>query len=119
MCWVGGFDIIYACQDTAFDREAGLYSVPVRFGNAIALRMAALIHAAAYACFLGLYFAFDMGAVYLMTVGVIGGLLMLEHGLVAPEDLRHINIAFFHVNSAISITLFIGVLADELSRLPA
>jgi len=113
MAYIAGFDILYACQDLAFDRSAGLFSIPAQFGAARALMIAKCVHCAAYGAFLALYFAFDMGPAYLMTVGIIGGLLTVEHWLVKPDDLSRVNIAFFHINSLISIILFLGVLGDE------
>lgn len=113
MGYITGFDILYACQDLAFDTAQGLHSIPARFGAPRALRIAKSVHAVSYGAFLTIFFVFDMGAVYLMTTGIIGGLLLMEHWLVKPDDLRHVNIAFFHVNSIISTLLILGVLADE------
>ncbi|GBC63813.1 4-hydroxybenzoate octaprenyltransferase [Desulfonema ishimotonii] len=116
LTYIAGFDILYACQDADFDRAQGLFSIPSRFGIPKALVMAKLIHGLSYGAFLGLFFAFDMSGVYLMTAGLIGLLLIFEHWLVRPDDLRNVHIAFFHVNSLISITLFAGILTDELLR---
>ena len=116
MAYIAGFDILYACQDVDFDRSQGLFSIPARFGVARALRTARAIHAGAYAAFLMIYFAFDMTGAYLLAVGLIGFLLVLEHWLTDPEDLSRVPIAFFHVNSVISVTLLAGVLGDELIR---
>lgn len=116
MTYIAGFDVLYACQDIAFDREEGLFSIPVRFGPAGALAVAAGFHLVSLGFFIWLFFAFHMGAIYLVAVGIIGLLMLIEHKLVKPDDLSKINIAFFHMNSLISITLFVGVLADELVR---
>jgi len=116
MTYIAGFDVLYACQDIAFDRKEGLYSIPVRFGPGRALAIARGLHGLSLAFFVWLYFAFHMGPVYLGAVGIIAMLMVIEHRLVKPEDLSRINIAFFHMNSLISLTLFIGVLADELMR---
>ncbi len=116
MTYIAGFDILYACQDVDFDRQQGLFSIPARFGLGQALRIAKGIHALSFIFFLWIFFAFRMTPVYLMTAGMIGLLLLFEHWLVRPHDLRHIHIAFFHVNSVISVTLFLGVLGDELFR---
>ncbi|MGE0085727.1 MAG: UbiA-like polyprenyltransferase [Desulfococcaceae bacterium] len=116
LTYISGFDVLYACQDEEFDRKMGLYSIPAVFGAASALTIAKLIHFVSYLSFMALYFVFDMGQIYLMTTGIIGLLLIFEHWLVKPDDLSHVNIAFFHVNSVISVTLFIGVLADEIAR---
>jgi len=116
MTYIAGFDVLYACQDIAFDRKEGLYSIPVHFGPARALVIAKVIHAFSLLFFIWLFFAFHMGPVYLVAVGIIVLLMGIEHALVKPEDLSRINIAFFHMNSLISLTLFLGVLADELMR---
>ncbi len=112
--YIAGFDILYACQDTDFDRQAGLFSVPARWGPAAAFRMAALLHLAAFFFFFMVHLVFDMGAVYLAAVIVIGSLLVLEHRLVRPDDLERIRLAFFNVNSLIAIVLFAGILIDIL-----
>lgn len=114
MTYIAGFDILYACQDVTFDREKGLHSIPARFGVPIALRMAAILHVAAFAFFVSIHFAFNMGKIYLGTTCLIGLLMIAEHRMVKPDDLSRINIAFFHINSVISIALFIGVLLDEV-----
>lgn len=114
MTYIAGFDVLYACQDVDFDRSQGLFSIPARFGVPRALRAARGIHVLSYGAFLMVYFAFDMTGGYLLAVGLIGLLLVFEHWLMDPEDLSHVHIAFFHVNSVISVTLLLGVLADEL-----
>ncbi len=116
MMYIAGFDILYACQDIAFDQKEGLYSIPVRFGPSNALRIAKGFHAISLLFFGWLFFAFHMGPAYLVTVGVIAVLMAIEHRLVKPNDLSRIDIAFFHMNSLISIALFIGVLTDSLMR---
>jgi 4-hydroxybenzoate polyprenyltransferase len=110
--YIGGFDILYACQDIDFDRSVGLYSIPARWGAVRALRIAAVLHVLTFGCLLAVYLAFHLGLVYLVILIVIGGLLVLEHKLVQPHDLSHIDLAFFHVNSAISILLLLAVFLD-------
>ena len=116
MAYIAGFDILYACQDEAFDREIGLYSIPARLGAPTAFHISTILHAAAFVFLFLIFIAFDLGVVYLSTVVIIGCLLVIEHKLVKPHDLAHIDIAFFHVNSVISILLFVGILGDELAR---
>lgn len=116
MTYIAGFDIIYACQDTEFDQEEKLFSLPSKIGTKNALNLSSVLHIASFGFFLMVYFIFDMQYVYLVTVFVIAGLFIVEHKLVNPDDLKHINIAFFHVNSVISVLLFAGILADELVR---
>lgn len=112
MTYIAGFDILYACQDVDFDREARLFSIPARWGIDSALQVSSLLHALAFLALLALYFAFDLGMVYLVFLAVISFLLVLEHKLVQPHRLDKINIAFFHVNSAISVLLFLAVFTD-------
>lgn len=116
MAYIAGFDILYACQDADFDRKEGLFSIPARFSVKNALRLSAAVHAVAFLSLLALYFAFSMGNPYLLTVCVIGFLLILEHRLIDADDLSRIDVAFFHVNSAISVILFLGIAADEVTR---
>jgi len=116
LAYIAGFDIIYACQDTDFDKEQNLFSLPSRIGVAKALLLSSLLHVLSFGFFLGVYVLFDMGSVYLATVVIIGALFVAEHRLVNPDDLKHIDIAFFHVNSVISVLLFVGILADEVVR---
>ena len=116
MTYITGFDILYACQDIEFDKDEGLFSIPAHFGVKKALIIASIIHLASFCFFFLIYFVFDMNLMYFLTVVIIGFLLIVEHRLVKPDDLSNVNFAFFHVNSLISITLFLGVLADELVR---
>ncbi|WP_373498781.1 UbiA-like polyprenyltransferase [Desulfococcus sp.] len=116
MTYITGFDILYACQDVDFDRSQGLFSIPAHFGVRKALWAARMIHALAYASFLMVYVAFDMTGGFLLAAGLIGLMLVFEHWLTDPEDLSRVHIAFFHVNSVISVTLLAGVLADEMIR---
>lgn len=116
MTYIAGFDILYACQDTDFDKQEGLYSIPVRFGSSTALSIAALLHTMSFLFFIFIYFAFDLQWIYLITVAIIGMLFLLEHHLIKPDDLTHIQIAFFHVNSIISVMVFIGIFSDEVLR---
>jgi 4-hydroxybenzoate polyprenyltransferase len=116
MTYIAGFDILYACQDIEFDKDEGLFSIPAHFGVKKALIIASIIHLASFCFFFLIYIVFDMNLMYFFAVVIIGILLIVEHWLVKPNDLSNINLAFFHVNSLISITLFLGVLADELVR---
>jgi 4-hydroxybenzoate polyprenyltransferase len=111
LCWVSGFDIIYACQDVSFDRSAGLHSVPARIGVANALRLAAGCHALMIAALVGLGLSYPLGPIFYFGVAVVAALLVYEHALVRPDDLTRVNLAFFQVNIAISMGLMvIGVL---------
>ena len=106
MCWVSGFDILYACQDVDFDRGAGLHSIPARIGVKASLRLAALLHAAMFGLLvlLGVRSG-HLGPVFLGGLGLVGMLLVYEHSLVRADDLTRVNRAFFHVNGVISLGL--------------
>jgi len=110
--WVGGFDILYACQDVEFDQRRGLFSIPARVGVRRALQIAAASHALAAVALFGLWYLAGMGVVFL--VGVIGVtlLLVVEHLLVRPNDLTRVNVAFFQVNAVISLGLLALGAAD-------
>jgi 4-hydroxybenzoate polyprenyltransferase len=116
LTYIAGFDILYGCQDTGFDTKEGLFSIPARFGIHKALLISSITHVFSFLFLFLIFIAFDMKIIYLITIIVIGLLLIIEHKLVKPRDLSHVNIAFFHINSAISIILFVGILADELVR---
>ncbi len=101
--WVGGFDVLYACQDVAFDRSAGLHSIPKRFGVARALQIARGMHVIMVALLLCLAAAFALPWPAWIGVAVIACLLAYEHSLVHADDLRRLNAAFFAVNGYISL----------------
>ena len=105
--WVGGFDIIYACQDVDFDRERRLHSIPARLGVSKALKIAMLSHIGTAACLFGLWEIANLGPVFLVGTVLVTILLAYEHWLVRPDDLTRVNIAFFNVNSVISLGLLI------------
>ncbi len=115
--WVAGFDILYACQDAAFDKDAGLHSVPARFGVHKSLRIAAACHAVMFALLVGLYFASPhLDVIFLAGLGAVGALLVYEHRLVRADDLTRVNRAFFHVNGVISLGLLAVVLVQLAVR---
>ena len=111
MLWVAGFDVIYACQDYDFDVKMRLRSLPVRFGVAGALRLAAACHFSTVVLLFLVPAVYDgFGSIYLAGVAAIGLLLAYEHWLVRPDDLSRVNQAFFHVNAVVSLGLLtIGV----------
>jgi len=101
--WVAGFDVLYACQDLDFDRAAGLYSVPNRFGIAAALRIARAMHLVMIALLIWLAASFHLLWPAWVGIAVVAALLAYEHSLVSPGDLRRLNAAFFTVNGYISL----------------
>ncbi|MEW6541712.1 MAG: UbiA-like polyprenyltransferase [Bacillota bacterium] len=112
--WVAGFDIIYACLDYNFDREHRIHSIPARFGIVRALRVALVFHVLAPVLFAAAGLMLGLGAFYFIGVGIAAGLLMYEHMIANPADPARINVAFFHVNVALSLTMFVFTLADVL-----
>ena len=116
MLWVAGFDIIYSCQDTDFDRKMRLQSVPTRFGVVRALKIAAVCHVGMIGLLLSLPLVFmQFGGIYLIGVACMAGLLVYEHRLVHPSDLSRVNKAFFHVNAVIGVGLLVVGLIDLLA----
>jgi 4-hydroxybenzoate polyprenyltransferase len=105
--WVGGFDILYACQDLEFDRAAGLKSIPVRFGVARSLVLSRLMHVAAVACLAALAPVADLGALYLVGVGLVAVLLVYEQSLVSADDLSQVKRAF-DLNGYVGILYFVS-----------
>ncbi len=110
--WVGGFDIIYACQDVHFDQETRLSSIPSRWGIRKALRFSMFSHFMTIVCLFSLWYVAALGIPFLIAVLAVAGLLVYEHLLVNPDDLGRVNLAFFHVNAVISIGLFFVGLID-------
>jgi 4-hydroxybenzoate polyprenyltransferase len=110
--WIGGFDLIYACQDVVYDRQEGLQSIPARFGVALALNLSSLSHALTVALLGILGVRMGLGWPYWAGMTVAAGLLTWEHLLVRPDDLSRIDVAFFNINSYISITLFLAILGS-------
>ena len=112
--WVGGFDIIYACQDYEFDKQAGLFSLPARLGISKALKAAAFSHALTILFLVALWRQAHLDGVFLAALVLVAVLLFWEHRLVRPDDLSRVNQAFFHVNAVISLGLFAAVIVDLL-----
>jgi 4-hydroxybenzoate polyprenyltransferase len=110
--WVGGFDIIYACQDVEHDRRSGLFSIPARWGVPSALRIAFVSHGLTIAGLLGLWYVADLGPLFLAGTLAVAALLFYEHRLVRPDDLTRVNLAFFHVNALISMGLLVVGVVD-------
>ncbi len=117
--WVAGFDIIYACQDADFDRQAGLHSVPALLGVAGALRCAAGLHVLMLIVLAGLPQLFpglSWGTLYYLGWLVVAGLVLWQHSIVRPQDLRRAGMAFFHINAIISLGLCLVAAVDACLR---
>ena len=114
--WVAGFDVLYACQDFQFDRDAGLHSIPRHIGIRGALWVARAFHAAMLLLLIALIPAFALGK--LATAGVVAVMLLLlyEHSLVKADDLSRLNAAFFTTNGVISVVFALFIAGDLLLR---
>jgi len=114
--WVGGFDVLYACQDFDFDREAGLHSLPRYFGIRAALMIARLFHVIMLLLLVALVITFGLGKFAIAGVVAVAILLAYEHSLVSSHDLSKLNAAFFTMNGVISVVFFVFLAADLLVR---
>jgi 4-hydroxybenzoate polyprenyltransferase len=103
--WVGGFDILYACQDVEFDRGHGLRSIPVRFGVAQSIRLSRVMHAGAVVVMVALWRVADLPTVYLAGVAIVAALLAYEQSLVSHDDLSQVKKAF-DLNGYVGIIYF-------------
>ena len=116
MFWVGGFDVIYACQDVEFDHSLGLHSVPRRYGIRAALWISALLHVGTLALLIAVAGMENLGWIATAGLAVVAVLLAYEHLLVKPSDLSRVNAAFFTVNGFISVLFFLTWAADLLTH---
>lgn len=114
--WVGGFDVLYACQDYDFDRQSGLHSIPRYVGIGGALAIARTFHVIMLLLLIALVAVFGLGKVAMVGVLAVAILLTYEHTLVSPRDLSKLNAAFFTMNGVISVVFFAFVAADLLLR---
>lgn len=112
--WVAGFDIIYACEDYDFDRRYGIYSIPAQFGLRRALVIAAGFHVLAAALFTSVAFLLKLGLFYYIGIFIAMVLLVKQHRLISPSDLSRAGVAFFNLNGALSVTVFLFTLLDIL-----
>ncbi len=114
--WGAGFDVLYACQDFEHDRKVGLKSIPAAIGIPAAFWVSNAMHAAALAFLVLLVKVFALGAAAWLGIAVVAGLLLYEHLIVSPRDLRRLNAAFFTMNGVIAILFFVFVATDLLWR---
>jgi 4-hydroxybenzoate polyprenyltransferase len=114
LMWVAGFDVVYACQDAEFDRRAGLYSIPARFGVGASLWVARLLHLGALLGLAGVGRLARLHPVYWIGWALIGLLLIWEHRLVRADDLSRLGVAFFNMNGLISVIYLATILAATL-----
>jgi 4-hydroxybenzoate polyprenyltransferase len=111
-CWTAGFDVIYACQDVEYDRSAGLYSIPARFGIAKALIISRGLHVMTAVGFAALYLITDLSWVFFAGLIIAYVILYYEHHLVKPHDLSKLDTAFFTMNGILSMLVFVFTLFD-------
>jgi 4-hydroxybenzoate polyprenyltransferase len=110
--WIGGFDLIYSCQDADIDRQIGSRSFPARFGVPAALTTSTLVHVGTLGAFAWFGAAAGLGALWWIGFALTGAVLAYEHAIVRPHDLSRVNRAFFTANGVIGIGLFGFALAD-------
>jgi len=112
--WVGGFDVIYSCQDHDYDRIHGLHSLPRYVGIRKALVIARVFHIVMLGLLIALVVAFGLGKLAMAGVVAVAVLLLYEHALLRHDDLSKLNAAFFSMNGVISVVFFLFVAADRL-----
>lgn len=112
LLWVGGFDVLYACQDFEHDRSVGLRSVPAAFGIKGAFWIARIMHLTVAVLLFVFAHVFGLGLVALTGMAIVVLLLAYEHAIISPTDLRRMNAAFFTLNGVISVVFFLFVAAD-------
>jgi 4-hydroxybenzoate polyprenyltransferase len=116
--WIGGFDILYALSDREFDRAHGLHSIPARFGVRGALALSAGMHAVTVAALCGLAQAAGLGPIYRVGIAGITAILLWEHAIVRPNDLRRLDMAFFNLNGYVSVAFLVATGVDLLLSKP-
>jgi 4-hydroxybenzoate polyprenyltransferase len=116
LCWVGGFDMLYACQDAEHDRQAGLKSLPAAIGVTGAFRLARGLHLLMLLLSVWLIHLFGLGPIAWIGIGIVAALLAYEHSIVSPTDLSRMNAAFFTMNGFVSMVFFVFVATDVLLR---
>ena len=114
--WVGGFDILYACQDADFDRAENLHSLPAANGVPTALALSTFSHAVTALFFLLAGWAAGAGPLYAAFCAAVAAILLLEHRLISAEDMSRVNLAFFTMNGFVAVFLFAGAVLDTALR---
>jgi 4-hydroxybenzoate polyprenyltransferase len=113
--WVAGFDFFYALFDVDVDRDEGLHSIATRFGVRGAFAAARIAHTATVVCLIGAGLGLDVGVLYWFGVAAVGVLLVYEHALVRPGNLRRLDAAFFTMNGVISVVFAVFVIVDAVT----
>jgi 4-hydroxybenzoate polyprenyltransferase len=115
ICWVAGFDLIYATQDYDFDRQENIHSLVVKLGIARSLRLAQLLHAATFAALIGFGLLAKLGPVYFWAMPLVAAALVFEHRSARDLDISGINRAFFQSNAFVSAVFLVAVCVDRLA----
>ena len=108
--WIGGFDIVYACQDYEFDRSYMLKSIPQRWGIARALRVSELCHLITFVLLVTVGVMAGLGPLYYSGLVLVLAFLVVQHFIVSPEDLSRVHVSFFTMNGLISLVIFVATL---------
>lgn len=114
ICWVSGFDVIYALQDEEFDRQQGLFSIPSKLGKSRALNVSRMLHVLSAGCIIAAGATGGFGALYAVGAMVFCGMLIYQQSIVRPHDLSRVNLAFMTANGIASVVFSIFVIADIL-----
>ena len=114
--WIGGFDLIYACQDTESDREQGVRSFPARWGNVAALRTSSVVHAVTFALFLWFGVLEGFGLIWYLGLAATAGSFLYQHRIVSPTDLSRVNRSFFTSNGFVGLALGAAGILDLVLR---
>ncbi len=115
--WIGGFDLIYACQDAEVDRAIGVHSVPARYGVAFALKLSIAVHVVTFGLFAWYGLLVGFGWPWWFGLAVTAVAFVYEHAIVRPSDLSRVNRAFFTANGFVGIALFVFAVVDLVARL--
>jgi len=110
--WVAGFDVIYTCQDVAFDQEAGIHSLPARLGIGRSLFLSTGFHMVSLLFLLAIGLLRSLGPFFWIGWGLVSLILLIEHRLISPQDLSRVNQAFFVMNGWVGVILFVAILID-------
>jgi 4-hydroxybenzoate polyprenyltransferase len=114
--WIGGFDIIYACQDVEIDRQIGVHSTPARFGVRTALHISTATHVVTFALFVWFGALVGLGWLWYIGLALTAAAFVYQHIIVSPDDLSRVNRAFFTSNGFVGIALFLFALLDLVIR---
>ena len=114
--WIAGFDLIYACQDTASDRAEGVRSLPARYGNAVALRVSSVVHVVTFGLFLLFGLLEGFGALWYLGLAATACSFVYQHRIVTPTDLSRVDRAFFTSNGFVGVALGLAGMADVVLR---